>query len=62
MSLNHSTQSGQHPYAARDADLYETPGVALKRCCGSSDYHIRFGSRAPLVAPSPMCCAIAGMR
>ena len=30
MSLNHSTQSGQHPYAARDADLYETPGVAIE--------------------------------
>lgn len=30
MSLNHSTQSGQHPHAARGADLYETPSVAVE--------------------------------
>jgi len=30
VSLNHSTQSGQHPHAARGADLYETPSVAVE--------------------------------
>ena len=30
MSLNHATQSGQHSYAERGLDLYETPPVATE--------------------------------
>jgi hypothetical protein len=62
MTLTSACQTGQHPHAERDDDLYETPPVATEALLLAERLPHHCGNPPPAAAPSSRCCAMLGMR